>query len=532
MVINMANKGILSKNYYIVPEAVADLGAEVYNMMAEADQAMAEASEIIAEIASLTERVPSQIRCGALLDACESAQAEIKSVDFLSYGQKVEQGLQNLLDHNQYITEHFIKNMETHTEKMRGLGEEFRRLSELITYSGEDVQLKGVTFSTVNNTEAENTDDGEENTSGRRWDETSFCVGAAEVLEVELDESIIARVDEIKEREKILLKYLIEQGITIPNQQRGVLRLIRTERSDILESLFIMECKGEEKDEVLEAAMEYCYGAAEKVFIEYMSQNGIDDPAAHMIVLDRIRDTNPQLLLNLIAENCDSDKEAEGLLEYYYSLQEGMTFSLERYDDLRGLELADYHLNGTTKDPGGAGVYNDEGELIGIKPYYVMVNVAGGGFKDDGGITFGIGHNISEAEWTTESDREHQLLSGYIPQNSIITGIEVGSLPGCKLVIVPGSTMVPIEEVNRIFYEDIQEFSDKVANTLISQGIDVTQDEFDALVIYAYNRGSLTSDMLNNLKNGNRNPTDWQDLWSGGDNREEYCQNLFFSITN
>lgn len=42
---------------------------------------------------------------------------------------------------------------------------------------------------------------------------------------------------------------------------------------------------------------------AEEVFIEYMSQNGITDAAAHMIVLDRIRDTNPQLILNLIAEN-------------------------------------------------------------------------------------------------------------------------------------------------------------------------------------------------------------------------------------
>ncbi len=155
----MANKGILSKNYYIDPEEVSRFGAEVYNVMAEADQAMAEASEIIADIASLTERVPSHIRCNELLEACASVQAEIKSVDFLSYGQKVDQGLQNLLDHNQYITEHFIKNMEAHTEKMRGLGEEFKRLSELITYSGGGVQLKGIAFSTVNNAEAENIDD-------------------------------------------------------------------------------------------------------------------------------------------------------------------------------------------------------------------------------------------------------------------------------------------------------------------------------------------------------------------------------------
>ena len=53
----------------------------------------------------------------------------------------------------------------------------------------------------------------------------------------------------------------------------------------------------------IQKRMEYCYGMAEEVFIEYMSQNGITDAAAHMIVLDRIRDTNPQLILNLIAEN-------------------------------------------------------------------------------------------------------------------------------------------------------------------------------------------------------------------------------------
>ncbi len=161
----MANKGILSKNYYIDPEEVSRFGAEVYNVMAEADQAMTEASEIIAEIASLTERVPNHIRCSELLEACASAQAEIKSVDFLSYGQKVDQGLQNLLDYNQYITEHFIKNMGMHTEKMRGLGEEFKRLSELITYSGEGVQSKGIVFSPVSNAEIENTDGTEGNAS-------------------------------------------------------------------------------------------------------------------------------------------------------------------------------------------------------------------------------------------------------------------------------------------------------------------------------------------------------------------------------
>lgn len=160
----MAYKGILSKNYYIDPETVSNFGAEVYNMMAEADQAMTEASEVIAKIASLTEMVPNQIRCVALLEACDTAQAEIKSVDFFSYGQKVNQGLQNLLDHNQYITEYFIKNMEKHTAKMRGLGEEFRRLADSITYAdSESAPLKGIALSAVGNVENENTDVEEEN---------------------------------------------------------------------------------------------------------------------------------------------------------------------------------------------------------------------------------------------------------------------------------------------------------------------------------------------------------------------------------
>lgn len=51
-----------------------------------------------------------------------------------------------------------------------------------------------------------------------------------------------------------------------------------------------------------------------------------------------------------------------------------MSFSLERYNELRELELADYHLKGISDDSRGAGVYNAE-ELIGIKPYYVTIKM-------------------------------------------------------------------------------------------------------------------------------------------------------------
>ena len=240
----MANKGILSKNYYIVPEAVADFGTQVYNMMAEADQAMAEASEIIADIASLTERVPSHIRCNELLEACASAQAEIKNVDFLSYGQKVEQGLQNLLDHNQYITEHFIKKMGTHTEKMRGLGEEFKRLTDTITYSGEGVQSKGIAFSAVSNVEGENTDGEDENASVHGTEDLP-CWGAAEVLEVSTEEVMaqVRYINNLNFGENTLRNYMNARGIADKDEIDKFITWLVKEQPGLLVELYVVDSK-------------------------------------------------------------------------------------------------------------------------------------------------------------------------------------------------------------------------------------------------------------------------------------------------
>ncbi len=239
----MVNKSILTKNYYIDPEAVAELGAEIESVMTETDRAMEEASEIIAEIASLTERVPSEIRCGALLEVCAAAQEEIRSFDFLSYGKRVNQGLQNLIDHNQYITENFIKNMRANTERMHGLGEEFRRLADSITYSGEGVQPKGIKLSTDGNAETANTDGEEENlhrqghgqeaagTDMTGWNAIFPRAGAAVVLDAEIDESTIG--------EKILSNYMIQYGIGNDEKIEDFINWIRERRPDLLQQLYI-----------------------------------------------------------------------------------------------------------------------------------------------------------------------------------------------------------------------------------------------------------------------------------------------------
>lgn len=56
----------------------------------------------------------------------------------------------------------------------------------------------------------------------------------------------------------------------------------------------------------------------------------------------------------------------------------------------------------------------------------------------------------------------------------------------------------------------------------------MTEKEFDALVIYRYNRGSLSNTAMNYLETGNRNKKDWEEVWTGGQNRKDKLQELFF----
>ncbi len=206
----MGNKGVLLKNYFIYPDTVAEFGAEIECVMADTDRAMAEASEVIAEIASLTERVPSQIRSGDLLELCETAQVEIRSFDFLSYGKRVNQGLQNLLDQNQYITDNFIRKMRANTERMREFGEECRRLTDLITYSGMDLPMKDLALSAVSNTEATNLDVGEETEQNNILDSFTEYDEAKRIGIWLLDAQICSKlgITDIDDRENIILALL------------------------------------------------------------------------------------------------------------------------------------------------------------------------------------------------------------------------------------------------------------------------------------------------------------------------------------
>lgn len=196
--------------------------------------------------------------------------------------------------------------------------------------------------------------------------------------------------------------------------------------------------------------------------------------------------------------------------------------SSEAMQLLRALELADYQL-------ADIAVYDDNGELIGMMPYYVMTG-SSAPFRSDGGITIGYGHHINIDEWNDSDDRDHILLAQYIPEEMEVTYItaDYETMTRSGLIVVSGAEMVPIGVIEELFMQDIEEQCRKIKEYLDSMGIEVSQNEFDALVIYRYNRGHLSDTVMRYLEEGNRNEEDWLAVWTGGDNRKEACQRLFF----
>lgn len=199
----------------------------------------------------------------------------------------------------------------------------------------------------------------------------------------------------------------------------------------------------------------------------------------------------------------------------------GFMLSMEGVEILRELELADWQLE-------DVGEYDENGNLIGIWPYYVMVNNGNGTHSSDGGVTIGVGHYVSATEWADETELDHQLLAQYVPEGFVVEKITVnnGDLLPKGGYLVEGADMVPIDVVDQIFYSDIQENCEVIADFLEEKNITVTQNEFDALVIYRFNIGSLSRDAQDYLEEGNRNPDDWYNVWPA--NRRDICQNLFF----
>jgi RHS repeat-associated protein len=140
-------------------------------------------------------------------------------------------------------------------------------------------------------------------------------------------------------------------------------------------------------------------------------------------------------------------------------------------------------------------VLDHDNNLVGIRPHNV----------GDGSITVGFGHFIQRNEWS------HYTEKYGITQN--MNNSELNKI------------VIPVEDALNILKNDIQKHVSKVSDFLVDESINVTQNEFDSLVIYRYNKGNIGA-VLNLLRDGNRDRDIWYQSMVNADNNRKFETSL------
>ncbi|MDF2885205.1 MAG: hypothetical protein K0R54_5777 [Clostridiaceae bacterium] len=143
------------------------------------------------------------------------------------------------------------------------------------------------------------------------------------------------------------------------------------------------------------------------------------------------------------------------------------------------------------------------GSITGIYPYYV----------GDRGITIGYGHYVgyNEVQGPNKSQSEIELLKEF-GLSEVTVNVKHNKLP----YKVPESNAIPIKRINEVLDSDISIHAKAINNYLSENKISVTQNEFDALVIYRFLNSNLGDKITSLLESGNRNKDEWYNAIVGG----------------
>ena len=128
-----------------------------------------------------------------------------------------------------------------------------------------------------------------------------------------------------------------------------------------------------------------------------------------------------------------------------------------------------------------------------VYPYYV----------GDGGITLGYGHYISFEEAQSDSE-EMALLQKYINFGEAITSDDFDDGEGMikKPRIVPNSTPIPIEELEKIFEMDVEKMTTGMLGNFDDKTLCLTIQQLDALILYRFQHGTLGAEITELVENG------------------------------
>ena len=188
---------------------------------------------------------------------------------------------------------------------------------------------------------------------------------------------------------------------------------------------------------------------------------------------------------------------------------------------LRKLELSEGY--GNKCGLFGNGVYPDN---IEIYPYWV----------GDNGITIGFGHYISANDVNDEAALISKLGLQNAKFNVTYKDLDPNYVKGNKKPLakrVTDSKPVDVATVNTLFNDDVAEM-ESIVNAFCSGNNDgdvkiaLTQQEFDALIIYRFKAGELGQTIADLLKGKNRERGNWKDAFHSGDRGEKELA-IFFN---
>lgn len=154
--------------------------------------------------------------------------------------------------------------------------------------------------------------------------------------------------------------------------------------------------------------------------------------------------------------------------------------STQGIDKIKQFELSDSIIQSWE-----LGEYDENGNLIGVYPYYVFRKTSGGEYESDGGITFGYGHWINKVKYDS-NEYDRLLIDTYAPGAAFIPS---SVPPNGRSERVPGSSYISMELAEDILRRDLDEAIIALNSFLENNNIRLTQYQFDALVSFTHQYG-------------------------------------------
>lgn len=328
------------------------------------------------------------------------------------------------------------------------------------------IMLQGCTPNRKNKNKDNNEDDPKKDEETYTEEECTDAVKETEVLE-ETECTSDARVMCTRASEDSQPIYLIKNGSLV--YISDIKRLIKT---DVELDGHFMGCIVDGECSVSKKSIE---GG------KWQDYNEGDDEGEDMETLNR--DNSYMLCTNCFGLIYFVD-DGQKIQDNEYEILE--SFNILHISDQGIQMIANFELSEEVIESWGLGEFDENKNLIGIYPYYVFKKDENKNYISDGGITFGFGHWVSEGVYkASASDKElvdqYALGASFTPPYISTDG---------KSYKVTNSLYISVEKAQELLMCDLLEAEIALNKFLMSNSVNLNQNQFDALVSFTHQYGA------------------------------------------